>query len=90
MPKHKRGRETLKRWTILFSSKKEDPRAIGASWVMSGSLPSCVLPWPVVYKTRREAREMAQYLVKKHAYLQPTHSWKFRAVRLVLSVVVEV
>jgi len=75
----------VRRWAVRFSSER-DSFLVGFPWLGSGSLPDCVLAWPAAFQTRAGARGAAKMLTERFSYLRPTHVWKFRAQRLVVTV----
>lgn len=75
------------RWGIQMRSAQEVWRgALGYPWIGGWTLPKGIDHWPLSYETRHEAREQARQMTQKYAYLGPHHSWKFRAVRLAITV----
>lgn len=79
------------RWGIQKRSAGESwGGPLGFGWIDQYSmLPKGVHYWPASYETRREARDKAKRMTKKFAYLGPYHGWRFRAVRLRITVEVE-
>jgi hypothetical protein len=60
-------------------------RTLGAGWIEPiGTLPTHVDFWPASYPTRREARAAVTTLLEKAKRHSP--QWKFRAVRLEITV----
>ena len=72
-------------WTIRFSSGN-DSFLVGVAWIPNGHRAQYALPWPAVFPTRREARDMARTMTHKYIYLRPSHIWKFSPVRVTITV----
>ena len=72
-------------WGVSMTGNNKTTEILGSGWCTDGKLallPSCVTPWPAVFATRREARDMAKTLTKKFLYLRPGHMWIFHPTRL--------
>ena len=52
-------------------------------------LPAFVPQWPAHVRSRDAARAMARRLQKKYADIIPSHRWRFRPVRMVITVQVQ-
>jgi hypothetical protein len=61
--------------------------ALGQSWMEPKVATHPYLwNWPAVFESRREAREMAKRMTEATAYLGPSFAWRYRPLRLSITV----
>ena len=85
----KRIRSTRTVWGIQMRSARETwGGPLGVAWLVPdiGTLLRGVPRWPAQFRTRAEARAMAHAVDTKYRYLGPHHGWRFRPVRLEITV----
>lgn len=59
---------------------------VGKSGLLGGGWFEPILPWPMRFNTRHEAREAARVMEAKYFYLKTTNIWSFRVVRMRITV----
>ena len=65
------------RWGIVLGGTG----LLGAGWFTQSHT------WPMLFSTRKQARNEARHLTAKYAYLDPVHhGWKFWAVKVLFTV----